>query len=176
MGDFVKGPIPKSYCPQIATGLQLHRRVDSFAHSNCHIRNSKQRLNKKYGLGRGIIIDIFYDHFLASSWQEFSSDSLEIYAKGIYSLLQKHYHQLPEALQTIAPKMIKNNWLVSYQDFNVIGFALERVSQRLTRRLPLADAVEDLVSNEQGLKSDFRAFMEEATIFAGQILKSDENV
>lgn len=166
MGDFVKGPIPDSYPRGIAQGLYLHRRIDTFSHSNLHTRRSRNRLDPKYGHGRGIIVDIFYDHCLASSWSDYSKEPLEDFAAHVYKLLRARQHQLPDGLKLVATRMIEQNWLVSYRHFEVVGKALHRLSQRLSRPLPLAGAIEDLARNEDSLKSDFREFMQEAGLFA----------
>ena len=166
MGDFVKGPIPEAYPRAIAQGLHLHRRIDSFSHSNHHTRRSRNRLDEKYGHGRGIIIDIFYDHFLASSWSGYSPEPLEDFARRIYALLQTHHQTLPDGLKLVVPRMIEYNWLVSYRSFEVVGKALHRISQRLSKPLPLADATEELARHEKCLRSDFREFMKEAVLFA----------
>ena len=168
MGDFVKGPIPVHYPQGIAQGLRLHRRIDSFSHSNPHTRRSRNRLDAKYGHGRGIIVDIFYDHFLASSWSEYSPEPLEDFADNVYRLLRSNELLLPDDLQQVARRMIEQNWLVAYRDFDVVGKALQRISQRLSRPLPLAEATADLVRSEGLLRSDFREFMKEAGRFASQ--------
>ena len=165
MGDFVKGPIPSHFPPKIALGLQLHRRIDSLAQSSPHTRRSRQRLDCKFGHGRGIIIDIFYDHFLAAHWLDYSPSPLESYAADIYRLLQTSHQQLPEGLQQVAPRMIEYNWLVSYQHREVVGRALHRIAQRLSRPLPLAEGVEELVNHEVSLLEDFAGFMHEAAGF-----------
>ncbi len=165
MGDFVKGPIPACYPEKIALGLHLHRRIDSFAQNSPHTRQSRQRLHPKFGHGRGIIVDIFYDHFLASSWPEYSHESLENYADSVYKLLQKFHHTLPEGLQQVAQRMTEQNWLVAYQQSGVVGKALGRLAQRLTRPLPLAEAVNDLVRHESSFRQEFTEFMNEAEEF-----------
>ena len=165
MGDFVKGPIPEDYPRAIAQGLHLHRRIDSFSHNNLHTRRSRNRLSEKYGHGRGIIIDIFYDHFLASSWSRYSPEPLEDFAKRVYELLKVHHQTLPGDLKLVAPRMIEHNWLVSYQHFEVVGKALQKISQRLSKPLPLAEATEDLTCHEKCLRADFREFMKEAAMF-----------
>lgn len=168
MGDFVKGPIPAFYPEKLALGLHLHRRIDSLAQNSPHTRKSRQRLHPKFGHGRGIIVDIFYDHFLASSWQDYSAESLENYAAKFYRLLQENYNQLPTSLQQITPRMIEHNWLVAYQHNEVVGRALQRIAQRLSRPLPLAEGVDDLATHEISLRQDFREFMTEATDFVKQ--------
>ena len=165
MGDFVKGRIPADYPEKIALGLHLHRRIDSLAQNSPHTRRSRQRLAPKFGHGRGIIVDIFYDHFLAANWCDYSPVPLESYAADFYTLLQSSHQQLPDGLKQITPRMIEYNWLVSYQHRDVVGKALHRIAQRLSRPLPLAEGVDDLVAHEGSLLEDFAGFMNEATIF-----------
>ncbi len=168
MGDFVKGPIPAGYPEKIALGLHLHRRIDSLAHRSPHTRQSRQRLHPKFGHGRGIIVDIFYDYFLANSWSDYSPESLEIYASRVYRLLQENHNQLPMGLQQIAPRMVEQNWLVSYRQRKVVGRALQSIAQRLSRSLPLAEGVNDLATHEVSLRQDFRGFMAEAVDYVKQ--------
>lgn len=165
MGDFVKGPIPTDYPEKLALGLHLHRRIDSLAQNSPHTRLSRQRLHPKFGHGRGIIVDIFYDHFLASNWADYSSVELVNYADKVYCLLQEKHAQLPTGLQRVAPRMIEHNWLVSYQDRMVVGKALHRIAQRLSRPLPLAEGINDLAAHDTSFRQDFKGFITEATEF-----------
>jgi acyl carrier protein phosphodiesterase len=64
--------------------------------------------------------------------------------------------------------MIAHNWLLSYQHRDVVGRALQRIAQRLSRPLPLADGVEDLAAHEASLRQDFANFMVEAADFVKQ--------
>jgi len=168
MGDFVKGPIPSDIPDGIAQGLLLHRRIDTLAHSSAHTRQSRQRLNPKFSHGRGIIVDIFYDHFLASSWPDYSDQPLESYAADVYQLLRTHHTQLPNEMQEVARRMITHNWLVSYRQQEVVGKALQRIADRLSRPLPLAAAFIDLQEHEALFRQDFTGFMTEATAFVGR--------
>ena len=61
--------------------------------------------------------------------------------------------------------MIEYNWLVSYQHRAVVGKALDRIAQRLSRPFPLAEGIEDLVTHEVLLRLDFEDFMNEAVDF-----------
>ena len=165
MGDFVKGPLPAGYAERLALGLYLHRRIDSLAQTSIHTRLSRQKLRLEFGHGRGIIIDIFYDHFLATSWEDYSSEPLTEFASRVYQLLDRHHALLPTGLQRIAPHMIENNWLGSYRHREVVGRALHRIAQRLSRPLPLAEALDELAANETALRLDFKNFMTEAIEF-----------
>ena len=166
MGDFVKGPIPDHLPPKIIEGLRLHRQIDSLAHNSLHTRQSRQQLHPKYGHGRSIVVDIFYDHFLAANWSLFATVSLEDYAATVYQLLRREHANLPEGLQQIVPRMIEYNWLVSYRHHDVVGKALERIAQRLSRPLPLHEATQDLKLCHDLFFEDFKGFMDEAKDFA----------
>lgn len=165
MGDFVKGSIPEHFPAKIREGIHLHRRIDSLAHNSQHTRQSRQRLHDKYGHGRGIVVDIFYDHFLAANWDSYSQVSLDQYAASVYQLLKQNHAQLPAGLQQVAPRMSEYNWLVSYQHHDVVGRALQRIAQRLSRPLPLHEATEDLLQYKDLFLADFRLFMAEAEEF-----------
>ena len=168
MGDFVKGSIPDHYAEKLALGLTLHRRIDSLAHNSPHTRRSRMRLKPGLRHGRSIIVDIFYDHFLASAWPDFSPMPLADYAANVYRLLRDNYHLLPPGLQLIAPRMIEYNWLFSYQYREVVGRALERIARRLSRPLPLQESLADLAIYEEPLRRDFTEFMAEAADYVSR--------
>lgn len=162
MGDFVKGRLPEDYPPQIRFGLAMHRRVDTFANSSPAFLRSKSRLDPRYHYFRAIMVDVFYDHFMARYWEEFASEPLEVFARRIYRFLDEHFADLPPGLQAVAPRMISHNWLVSYRQQATIGRVLERLSKRLTRANPLGEGLAQLEQSYPLLKEDFREFLEEA--------------
>src|SRR5258708_857949 len=81
IGDFVKGKYLRDrYEPEIAKGIELHRAIDYFTDLHPIVRQSKNRLRPKYNHYSGIIVDIFYDHFLAANWNQDSEVTLPEYA------------------------------------------------------------------------------------------------
>lgn len=66
--DFLKGWNADSYCEVIQKGIQLHKKVDRYTDTHFIVHQSKTLIssqNKRYS---GIIVDVFYDHFLAKNW------------------------------------------------------------------------------------------------------------
>ncbi|MEM8779681.1 MAG: acyl carrier protein phosphodiesterase, partial [Cyanobacteria bacterium P01_G01_bin.49] len=116
------------------------------------------RISKIQGRFSGILIDIFYDHFLAYHWHLFSSDKLETFAETIYTTLIQNNHILPENLQRTLPRMVTENWLVSYQNIEGIQKTCERLGNRIKRANNLAIADQTLQANYQELESDFLTF------------------
>ncbi|ACB53968.1 DUF479-containing protein [Crocosphaera subtropica ATCC 51142] len=169
LGDFVKGRIdPKisPYSQDIIKGIKTHLKVDQFTDNHEIFKRSKQRIYHSQGRFSGVLIDVFYDHFLANNWQLFSSEKLEIFADNTYTILRKNYYQLPEKLQLILPRIILENWLVSYRKIEGIKRTCQRLAQRIKRpnncahrRADLFEIAHyDLQENYQELESDFLLF------------------
>lgn len=158
MGDFVKGSLD-DFPPALREGIRRHRRLDRFAQDNEDFRCSKRRLDSSYGHCKAILVDVFYDHFLALRWTDYSPLSLETFAEGVYRLLHSRQQQLPPTLREVAPRMISGNWLVSYRDLESVGIALERLSRRLRRPNPLAGGLRALRADYDGFEEDFRRFL-----------------
>ena len=172
MGDFVKGPLDHSMDPVIRRGIRLHRRVDTLAHAHPLIHRSKQRIDPAYGHYRSIMVDIFYDHFLARNWERYSPVPLEEFAGDVYRLLRDHEAELPPGLRRIAPRMMEFDWLVSYRDPGTVPLVLERISRRLRRTNPMGRGGEELLKNYPDLEGDFEDFRKEVVAFVRD-LKAD---
>lgn len=162
MGDFVKGRLDDTFPPEIRRGIAQHRTVDSFAQRSLAFRQSKSRLDERYRHGKGILVDIFYDHFMARNWRRHADIPLNAFARHVYRLLEAHVELLPPGLQAVAPRMIAHNWLESYREEKVIGRVLERISARLRRPTLIGEGLAELEKNYAGLERDFEAFLPEA--------------
>ncbi|MGD8477947.1 MAG: ACP phosphodiesterase [Burkholderiales bacterium] len=172
LGDFVKGPLDHDdvvsrYGPQITNAIALHRRIDSYTDTHPVVVASRNRVSRQRRRFAGVMIDVFYDHFLARYWQEFHDEPLEDFTSGFYEILLRRHAELPERLQHMAPSMAQLDWLGSYAQVQSIDTALNRMSQRLRRRdNALLDSAEELVENYIELENDFRRFMPEVCAFA----------
>jgi acyl carrier protein phosphodiesterase len=170
IGDFVKGPLTDEIPLDIRRGIRRHRRADRFAHHSADFIRSKRRLDNRFGICKPILVDVFYDHFMARNWGDYSAVPLETFAAAVYRLLQERDSDLPAGFRPVARRMIARDWLSSYQDEETIGIVLERIAQRLSRPNPIADGLAELRDNYDGLEDDFRRFIPEAQRF----LNSDE--
>jgi len=166
LGDFVKGAIGERYAPPVAAAIRLHRRIDSFTDAHAAVQRSRSRISRARRRYAGIMIDMFYDHFLARSWEEFHDEPLAAFSARVYTLLERRRGELPERLQTVAAHMAANDWFGSYASAATIHGALDRISSRLRRANRLVGGGEELLADYAGFESDFRAFLPEARAFA----------
>ena len=114
IADFVKGKDYMHYPDQIKAGILLHREIDHFTDSHQLVLQSKRRLYEKYGHYSGVIVDMYYDHFLAANFFKFHSSPLEPFTQMVYSTVGSNQDHLPEKAQYILNYMSKGNWLLSY--------------------------------------------------------------
>jgi len=170
MADSIKGNKYKNYPTDLQKGILLHRQIDSFTDAHEIVRKSKRRLNDRYGLYRGVVIDIFYDHFLAKNWKNYSDIPLDIYTQNFYEDLTRHFEVLPEKVKYMSKYLIRDNWLLSYAKLEGIQKVLEGMNRR-TKDLGKMDlAINDLEEHYVDFEKDFQEFFDELMLFTDQKL------
>lgn len=172
IGDFVKGKNLRSrYEPEIAKGIELHRAIDYFTDLHPIVRQSKNRLRPKYRHYSGIIVDIFYDHFLARNWARYSDVPLPDYAVKVYQLIHQHDAILPEEAKYMLPYMTRGNWLVNYAKLEGIEKALSGMAQRTTYESRMNESIEDLKLSHEEFGAEFEMFFPELRIWAEEWIR-----
>lgn len=164
-GDYVKGPLDQRLPAGVRHGIRHHRRLDSFAETAAAFRRSKKRLDPALRHCRGILVDIAYDHFLATHWENYHHQPLEQFAAAIYDLLKTNRAILPRRLQENLPRMLAADWLVALRDLDHVATILQRLASRLSRPNLLGHGRSELQRHRHGLEADFAAFMAEVRQF-----------
>ena len=166
MGDFVKGPLDNRYGKEITRAIALHRKIDVFTDAHAVVLQSKSRMSAERRRYAGIMVDVFYDHFLAKHWLDFHEEPLAEFTGRVYRVLERYHTILPERLQRMAPMMVQWDWLGSYAYTASIHTVLNRMGQRLKRENRLMNSADELVGNYAQLEADFRAFLPDVLRYA----------
>lgn len=166
IGDFVKGTLPAGLPADIAAGVRLHRQIDVYADAHPAFQRSRERVSSARRRVSGVMIDMFYDHFLARHWARFHASPLEQFSAEMYALMDAHGAILPPRLLQILPRMRDGDWLASYRRAESIELALDRMSLRLRRANPLAGSGAELGADYAGFEADFFEFIAAAEAFA----------
>ncbi|MFY0731512.1 ACP phosphodiesterase [Pseudomonas sp. NFX15] len=164
-GDFVKGRLQGQFAPDIETAIQLHRSIDVFTDRHPLVDVALSRFSLTRRRYAGIVLDVFFDHCLARDWALYADQPLALFTSDVYRVLSSE-QQLPERLAKIAPHMVANDWLGSYQEFEVLEQVLRGISRRLTRPEELAAAMQELRRLYEPLSEDFRLFYPQLQDFA----------
>jgi acyl carrier protein phosphodiesterase len=146
---------------EIQKGIILHRTIDTFTDAHPLFRQSTKRLHANYHHFSGVIVDVFYDHFLAKNWHLYSDEKLEDYVATFYESLDINHDLLTEKAQLMKPYMIQQNWLLSYRTIEGIEKILSQMDNRIKRESNMRLSVQELRLFYQEFEDDFTIFFED---------------
>jgi len=161
IADFVKGKKYLDYPESISEGIIMHRNIDHFTDQHPMIRKGRKRLFPIYRHYASVIMDMYYDHYLARYWSNYSSEDLEAFSDSVYNTIEEHWQFLPEKSQFMFPYMKSGNWLLRYTTTEGIGKSLTGMSIRLNNNSKLELAENQLLEYYEDFKSEFEIFMPE---------------
>lgn len=174
LGDFVKGKKYELYPTAIRRGILLHRAIDSYTDEHPVVLNSKRRLYSRHHHYSAVLVDIFYDHFLAVNFQRLTGQSLPEFATDVYALLQQHKTILPEKAQFMFPYMKRDNWLVNYRKMEGISRACKGIARRSPYATTMETGAESLQDHYSLFEEDFMHFWPEIQEYVQNWLKSHQ--
>lgn len=172
IADSVKGEKYKLLTKKIQEGIWLHRKIDSFTDANFYFRRSVERLQPRYHKYSGVLVDMFYDHFLAVNWTQYSEMPLRKAAENAYYILLNHHKILPERFKSILPFMIHSNWLVNYASLNHLNRHFKGLARRSDFKSGMENALEDLTNDYPYYYEDFFYFMPEIIAYISENTKT----
>ncbi len=172
IGDFVKGKDFTHYESEISKGIILHREIDSYTDQHPVVTLSKQRLRSRYRHYAPVITDVYYDHFLAANWQDYSDVPLLEYTENFYKTTQKYHDILPDQAQYMLRYMKADNWLYNYQFVEGVNRALTGMSRRTKFASGMENASQDLEEHYEAFQSEFEQFYPDLISHASNFLKS----
>ncbi len=165
LGDLVKSGDLYRLDPLVRDGVNRHYAIDKFTDSHIIIKKSKRRISQEYSRFAGILIDVFYDHFLAKNWQLYSGSIFSDFVMEVYNSFQSYQGNIPEYARQIIQQMIYEDWLTSYQSFDGVENALRRIDARIKSRMgnqiSLVNAVKILEQEYFNIEQDFGSFFPE---------------
>lgn len=169
LGDFVKGEVDEAWGPEIRAAILLHRDIDRYTDRHPLVAASRTLISPERRRFAGIMLDIFYDHFLARHWRLYYGGPLPDFARMIYGVLLSRQAMFPERLQRIVPFMAANDWLASYAEVAAVDAALKGIARRFRypqRAQALLTGVAELEQNYPELEQRFAEFFPELRIYA----------
>jgi len=168
IADDVKGKAYLEYSTDIQRGIMLHRKIDSFTDTHPIVEQSKKRIRKDQGKFTPVVMDVFYDYFLAKNWTSYSNVALLEFTTAIYQTLTNNLSKLPPRSRERLPYMKKNNWLYNYQKIAGINKALSGMARRTKYANNMNQAHIILKKEEDKLQDDFNQFYPELINFVNQ--------
>ena len=145
-GDFYKGKIERINLPDnLQEGLVLHRIIDGISDRNENFLN--ELLHEKFHHFKGIVSDMFIDHFLSKNfYRVFNENINDIEKKILYNL---HYNSkfFTEEFERTFNWIQLESVLIKYADINFLEMAFRGISHRIRNGEILREAVTELKKN-----------------------------
>lgn len=161
IADGVKGKKYLDFDAEISKGIVMHRAIDTFTDTHEIVSHSKSFFRKKYGLYSAVLIDLFYDHFLAKNWKYYSSMPLLFFTEFTYKVFEKYNDAMPERYQFMFPYMQKENWLLNYGHLEGIQRSLTGMSRRIKNNPGIENGTWDLRIHYEEVETDFGNYFPE---------------
>ncbi len=168
IADSIRGNKIDHLPTRIQKGVLLHREIDTYTDRHTIPKISSKRLHKNYSHYSRVIVDIFYDHFLAKNWKNYSDTPLKVYVEDFYDLLEDNYPILPNGVQRMMPYMITDNWIYNYSKMEGIARVLNGMNRRTMNKSKMNLAILDLEEHYTDFEKEFTSFFDELITFSKQ--------
>ena len=158
IADGIKGRSINDYSIHIQKGIKLHRSIDHFTDTHDIVKQSKKKLWKRYRHYNAVIVDIFYDHFLAKNWSNYHSTDLKEFTNNSYSIFEKNISLFPAKMRHFFSHMVKHDWLYNYQFIEGIKTVMRGMAARTTHNSGMEHSTEELVKYYDEFAYEFESF------------------
>ena len=172
MADGIRGKQFENFPEEIQKGIFLHRAIDTYTDAHPVFRESTKRLHERYHHYAGVIVDIFYDHFLAKNWKNYSNENLEDFIDRFYQSLHTNHDLVSEKTKNMLPYMEKQNWLLSYRTVEGITEILTQMDRRTKNESKMRFAFEELKTFYTEFEEEFTLFFEDLRLHVQEKLKT----
>lgn len=176
LADMIRGRSRAAMSARFLEGVRHHQAIDAFTDTHRIVSRSRGRIGGRFGHANGILIDIFYDHFLAVDWERYSHEPLDVFTESVYVDMRSGIAGFSDDARQAMVQIADDDRLGLYRSLDGIEDSLRLVSKRLARRigkdLGLERGIEELVDNFEGLQEDFHAFFPDLYRYSDELLQA----
>lgn len=166
IADSIRGNKFDHLPKRVQKGIKLHRFIDTYTDTHDIPKISSKRLHANYSHYSRVIVDIYYDHFLAKNWSKYSDIPLNVFVDDFYDLLEDNYEILPDGVKRMMPYMIADNWIFNYSKMEGIARVLNGMNRRTENKSKMNFAILDLEQHYDAFEEEFTDFFEELITFS----------
>ena len=165
IADRIKGNQVKKLPSEIQKGVYLHREIDEFTDNHPIFKECVRELFPKYRHYSRVLVDMYFDHFLAANWQRYHPVPLAEFSEDFYVKLEVESTQFSDSIQNFIRALIRYNWFDEYRTLEGLRKILSQMERRTKFPSNLAAATEDLHQKYPYFEGRFFEFMTELISF-----------
>lgn len=169
LADFLKAPASSVEDAKLRKGVELHRKIDRFTDSHRCFLRSVERFSRERRRAAPVLVDIFYDHYLARDWSQYAPVPLVEFLESARVRMLSCWNRLPAHTQPSLERLMPLHWMARYAELEGIAVVVNRVARRVRTDVGIAGGAEELERNYEGLGDDFREFFGELTAYVESV-------
>ena len=145
-GDYYKGVIDRIDLPKaLKEGIILHRTIDKISDRKENSLN--ELLTDKFGIFKGIVSDMFIDHFLSKNFNNLFNNDIKIIEKRILDEVEKNRNIFPKDFDRMFKWLNDRNVMSNYKDIDFLERAFEGLARNIRKGEILNLATTELKKN-----------------------------
>ena len=145
-GDFYKGLVERiELSENLKEGIVLHRIIDKTSDRKENLLN--ELLVVKFGIFKGIVSDMFIDHFLSKNFHKLFNKNINDIERKILDKIKEKKNIFPKDFERTFNWLNDRNVMVNYKDIDFLDRAFQGLAKNIRRGEILNLAVCELKKN-----------------------------
>ena len=172
-GDFYKGLVERiEISENLKEGIVLHRIIDKTSDRKENLLN--ELLAEKFGIFKGIVSDMYIDHFLSKNFNNLFNKNINDIERKILDKIKEKKNIFPKDFERTFNWLNDRNVMVNYKDIDFLDRAFQGLAKNIRRGEILNLAVSELKKNynlfeEKSIKEFFYVKNESIKKFSRKI-------
>ena len=170
LGDFVTGTPEEIRLPDaVVAGIMRHRKIDRFTDDHpavCRARDFFTGPRRRFA---NAILDICFDHVLATTWESRHPEPLRDFLDGFYREMKQHSAWLPVELSENLEGRINDDWLGHYGTAPGLQEVFDRVAERRPACAAVATAMIDFNRRRDDIFDTFDTLLPDLLGYIGEL-------
>ncbi|ETZ25610.1 hypothetical protein HMPREF2085_01632 [Fusobacterium nucleatum 13_3C] len=172
-GDFYKGLVERiEISENLKEGIILHRIIDKTSDRKENLLN--ELLAEKFGIFKGIVSDMYIDHFLSKNFNNLFNKNINDIERKILDKIKEKKNIFPKDFERTFNWLNDRNVMVNYKDIDFLDRAFQGLAKNIRRGEILNLAVSELKKNynlfeEKSIKEFFYVKNESIKKFSRKI-------
>lgn len=131
-GDYYKGLVDRIELPEaLKEGIRLHRIIDKVSDRKENYLN--ELLVDKFGIFKGIVSDMFIDHFLSKNFHKLFNKDIELIEKKILNAIEENRNIFPKDFERMFKWLNDRNVMSNYKDIDFLEKAFEGLARNIRK-------------------------------------------
>ena len=145
-GDYYKGLVDRIELPEtLKEGIRLHRIIDKVSDRKENYLN--ELLVDQFGIFKGIVSDMFIDHFLSKNFHKLFNKDIKFIEKKILNTIEENRNIFPKDFDSMFKWLNDRNVMVNYKEIDFLERAFQGLAKNIRRGEILNLAVSELKKN-----------------------------